>query len=215
MTEEGSFVVPFEQGNKIDALDRISETQAKSFRDGQYKIMVLKKGMRLWRFVSRKGSVFSDFWIDSDTMTMLMKSLQQFERHDIDFKVDYLRSNLAILEYWKQEDWFKNNVVNGLTHRLRIELKSDVVAYVGKTGSQKLFIEYKSKQEKHNKSKTGKNKENPRSEKTVNLQDLDTKAVEHRIGGYLQYVIPRFNPRTLKIKPEDNEYASVTYNHRI
>lgn len=175
--EVKKYVVFQDQRNApVGGSDMLSENLLKSF-NGEHKQVKLLAGLSLWRFCSSVNRYyFSDCWIDSPTMTEIMTSFRAVGIFTSKYKKELIRSNLAILYDW-----------NKLDYRVKIELKEDMVAYIGTIGSQKVFIPAKA---------------NLLVKKGATVE----KMVEHRIGGHTQYIIPG-----LARMPKENKFAKVQH----
>jgi len=152
-------------------------SKAKASFEGGYQTVVLPAGYVLWRFISSINAYrFSDFWVDAPAMANIMNGLHMTGNFSEAYKINNVRDSLAIPDNWE----------NRLRWRLKIRLNKEVIAYVGRTGPQKYFVEV----------------ENTIAGGAANMD----KAVEHRIGGFGQYVIPRF--RGL---PNENDWAQLEH----
>ncbi|WP_373515939.1 hypothetical protein [Persicitalea sp.] len=151
--------------------------EAKASFEGGYLTVVLPVGYVLWRFISRMNDRrFGAFWVDVPTMTNLMNALHTSGNFSETYKKDNVRDNLAVLTSWSNLSW-----------RLKIRVNKEVIAYVGRTGLQKHFMETENRTAFGGDAKM-------------------EKAVEQRIGGFDQYVIPRF--RGL---PNENNCAQIEH----
>ncbi len=90
-------------------------------------------------------------------------------------------------------------------YRVKIELKKEVVAHIGTIGTQQNFA----KMQLNTKSEADKALLKLAGGNTENIK----KMVEQRIGGYTQYVIPRFRDRSLN--QIENEYARLLHFSHI
>ncbi len=103
--------------------------------------------------------------------------------------------SLAILSTWETH----------CEYRVKIEIKKEIVAHIGTIGSQTNFSKINI---------------NSNVETDVAFYKLARgssgnieKMVEQRIGGYNQYVIPRFRDKSLD--QSNNEYAKLLHFSRI
>jgi hypothetical protein len=166
--------------------DQLSSVQEKSFLD-TIEIYRMKKGESLWRFISeRKQSRFSDYWIDPPTMKAIMGIFTSWGDYSMNTKHEVIRDNLAILYPW-----------SALEFRVRVTFKEDMIAYAGQTGPQKKFASTRRDRAAGNNTHFGMSGE---------------KAIEFRVGGHKQFVIPRFKGISEK---EAEKYAEVTYFEHI
>jgi len=172
-------------GGNIQHSDHLG-SQVSSFLNSKDIItMLIEPGDSLWRFVSKKNSnKFSDYWIDSETMASIMHTFTSWNNYTQHAKKGAIQDNLAILGNWG----------SNLSRRVRITFKAPVIACKGQTGPQKFF------------------NENEKSSIQMYFGGPAIKAIEHRIGGFQQYVIPRFKGIN---NAKAAEYAVVTYDQPI
>jgi len=169
-----------------DQKDRLSSEQRESFTDG-FDAYKMQEGESLWRFVSVQKRKFSDCWIDSETMASIMRTFKSRGDYSMSTKHAVIRDDLAILSSWKSY----------LQYRVKITFKENVIAYVGNIGPQKQFASVKD--------------DVYASGGNSFVREVQ-KAVEYKIGGHKQFVIPRFKG----MSDEDGEkYAPITYFARI
>lgn len=166
---------------QLAAKDRLTPGDLASFLSGCSTVL-LPPNFVLWRFVSQlKDNKFGAYWMDPATMRALMDSIQSTHTYTDAGKKEIVRNDLAVLESWrnpKDPEWRPH-----ISWRLKISLKKEVIAHLGQIGPQKQF----------------------ESEAIKQPVPVD-KAMEHRVGGYTQYVIPGF--RGL---PDDNEWARIEH----
>ena len=147
---------------QISIVDTLTIEQKNSFLNG-CQIIILPIGFELWRFISNQADKrFGSFWLDSQTMDTIMRTLHYSGNFSQANKKNNIRDNLAILKEWSNVNW-----------RQQIKLRKEVIAYVGKTGPQKNF------KLKSNDLPFGGGAE---------IQQV----IETRIGSQTQYIIPRF-----------------------
>jgi len=182
---------------KTDPKDQLGTKIRQSFREAP-DLVRLVAGLHLWRFVSNRDRTmgyFSDCWIDSHTMAEIMNSFRASGQFGGSHKRDFVRNTLAILTHW-----------NRLDYRLKIELKKDVVGYIGPTGSQKIFRKVTTHQGYV-----------PAQEGKLALRVQGNAPVEniaeHRIGGHTQFVVPRL--AGLSYHNGENEYGKVMHHAAI
>jgi hypothetical protein len=163
-----------------DPKDRLTDHHKSTFASANnVEIIQLNDGDCLWRFISKKkGRIFSDCWIDSPSMNYIMQAIHSTNSFSQQGKKKVVRDNLAVLENWN----------SNLSWRVKILFKKPVVAYKGKAGPQKFFVDDAALTDKWG---------TPVS-----------KSIEHRIGGLDQYLIPRFSGITAD---QAAEFATVTY----
>ncbi len=158
--------------------DQIIQLEKNTFKGG-YKKVVLPANFELWRFCStKKRERFGAYWILPTTMKEIMLLTRNNDNYSMKFKKDNVRNNLAIRYSWSD-----------LGRRVKIRLKKDVIAYVGKIKTQKIFSNCKND--------------------LIGNGDIE-KLTEFRLGTKNQYVIPRF--RFIK---NNNEYASIEHEAPI
>jgi len=168
---------------QVESEDELPIELIKTFADTP-KLTILKQGDRLFRFVQFNGkeAKYGAFWFDKRTMQEIFKKYND----RVLFKLnDYNAVFNATLSYKKVT--IKGQIYNELAiakcwntlrYLLEVEVKKDIVAYVGKTSAQSFF------QDK-NLSKNS---------------DLRKIVLE---GGGKQYVIPRIG--SLKVKSNYGE----------
>lgn len=160
----------------IDAKDQLNQTQIDSFHNRAYTQIKLSKGDIIWRFGSQKEyRIFSDFWIDGETMSKIMRSLHHSQNFSQGFKKENIRNSLNILEPWNKLNW-----------RCKVQLKKEVIAYKGVVGTQ-----------------IGVDKDYKGYVPFNKAGAVVEKSIEYRRGRDVQYVIPRF--KGLKDKNEWGE----------
>ncbi len=154
--------------------DKMSSKQILSFKGGSQTV-VLPINSVLWRFVSKQNDKkFGAYWLDTMTMQSIMRTLQANHDYSESFKKDNIRNSLALLVDWSELNW-----------RIKITLRKEVIAYVGNTELQKQF------------------KVVPNAF-PFGGDDKIEKVTETRLGGHVQYVVPRFEGL-----PDSNECANV------
>ncbi|CAN5587960.1 hypothetical protein BH23BAC1_BH23BAC1_25530 [soil metagenome] len=177
--------IEFEDKNKIsiDVSNYLSKQLEDSFNE-KPKIVKLRSGFNLWRFCSSANRYyFSDCWIDDPTMSEIMTSFRAVGIYDKKFKKDLIRNQLAILYNWNKIDF-----------RVKIELKVDMIAYIGTISSQKVFIPVKS---------------DMIASKGAKVEKLVEHRIGHRIGGHIQYVIPKL--KKMPFNKKENQFAKVLH----
>lgn len=154
--------------------DSLTSVEKQSFHSG-FEVKLLPIGFELWRFVSKqKHNRFGAYWVDVQTMQSIMQTLHINNVFTESYKKENVQNSLAILSPWSNLSW-----------RVKIRTRKQVIAFVGQTGTQKLFAH------DDNQLSFG-------GEKKIE------KVIETRIGRQMQYVIPRF--RNL---PDLNNWANV------
>lgn len=172
----------------LDKEDQLSEEEIQSFLNQRYDTVILQKGKILWRFYSQKKyNVFSNCWVDDETMKKIMRSFQASGRFDLRYKKEFIRDNLAILQGWSH-----------IQYRVKIKIMAHegIIAHKGIIAPQKRFGEI-----------------NPRSEVFTNSRDNNSQMLEQRLGGLIQYVIPRLKDHSLS--QPGNQYARVLHKAHI
>ncbi|GAB3203347.1 hypothetical protein ABID22_000889 [Pontibacter aydingkolensis] len=175
----------------MEKADQLSPSDIKSFRT-TIATTTLKPGTVLWRFASSMhASKFGAYWVDAKTMSEIMITFSALNIYDLNFKKSVIRDSLALLSNWDTH----------CEYRVKIELKKEVVAHVGTIGTQQTYMKA--------------NLNNKRTADAAvkklaggNSQNIE-KMIEQRIGGYTQYVIPRFRDRSLN--QNDNQYAKLLH----
>jgi hypothetical protein len=179
----------------METIDHLSPGDIKSFRS-TIATTTLKPGTVLWRFASSKhSSKFGAYWIDARTMSEIMRTFSALNNFSLSFKKDVIMDSLALLSNWDTH----------CEYRVKIELKKEVVAHIGTIGTQQNFA----KMQLNTKSEADKALLKLAGGNTENIK----KMVEQRIGGYTQYVIPRFRDRSLN--QIENEYARLLHFSHI
>jgi hypothetical protein len=170
-----NFMFPFSgQESDLGSENQLSGQQKASFSGG-FSIFILQPGKRLSRYIhSKEGPYFSDCWVDEQTTSEIYRAIQNVQNYSADIKKDVLRRELAILEGWK----------NNLDFRVKVQIQTETIAYVGVAGIQDLYA----------KSSTF----SPFGEAFQRL--------ERKIGGLTQFVIPSF--KGLKT---ENSKASIVH----
>jgi hypothetical protein len=114
----------------LEREDRLTEQNTKSFL-GTINTYQMPKGTILWRFVSLQSrKLFSDCWVDPQTMSQIMNTLHLNGNFTLEYKRWAIRNSLAILDDWSSVNW-----------RVQIELMKPVIAHVGFAAAQKGYKE--------------------------------------------------------------------------
>lgn len=179
----------------MERMDQLSPGDIKSFRT-TIATTTLKPGTVLWRFSSSlHASKFGAYWIDARTMAEIMRTFSALNNYSLSFKKKVIMDSLALLSTWDTH----------CEYRVKIELKKEVVAHIGTIGTQQNY------------AKVNLNPKIAGDAALTKLAGGNTenieKMVEQRIGGYTQYVIPRFRDRSLN--QTDNEYARLLHFSHI
>jgi len=174
------FILPYEgQEAEISAPNQLSAQQKASFSNS-YQIVRLQSGMRLSRFLhSYKTPIYSQYWIDEQTTGELYRAIQNVQNYARSVKQEVIRNELAILNHWG----------NGLNLRVKIEIKTPVIAFAGRAGLQEFYMK----------------------EKETTVFGEGFRVLEKKIGGMMQFVIPSFNGE-LKA---DNSMAKVVHRTKL
>jgi hypothetical protein len=179
----------------MERVDQLTPSDINSFRT-TIATTTLKPGMILWRFASSlHASKFGAYWVDAKTMAEIMSTFSTLNNYDQNLKKQVIRDSLAVLSNWDTH----------CEYRVKIELKKEVVAHIGTIGTQQNFI----KANFNDKIAADAAVKKLTGGKSDNIQ----KMIEQRLGGYTQYVIPRFRDRNLN--QTDNEYARLLHFSHI
>jgi len=177
-----------QQGSK----DALTSGHKETFGGGKFANLTLKRGTVLYRLCSASTRhMLSDYWIDQETFENLIRKVQT-QQATFDYKTgqagkrNQIRHELALLDKWG----------NSLTHRQKITLKKDLVAYAGPIRPQVHYVAALDNLRK---------RQLPLTDSSARKAK---KQVEFRIGGLTQYVVPSF-AKQYNIKAESNEFAEV------
>lgn len=175
----------------MDKVDQLTPSDIRSFRT-TIATTTLKPGTVLWRFASSlHASKFGAYWIDAKTMAEIMRTFSSLNNYDLNLKKKVIKDSLALLSNWDTH----------CEYRVKIELKKEVVAHVGTIGAQHNYI----KASLDDKSLT----DTVVKKLARGSGDGVEKMIEQRLGGYTQYVIPRFRNRNLN--QTENDYARLLH----
>lgn len=127
-----------QQGSVRKGLDRdeLDKTQEESFGSNNYKQETLGSGTVIYRLTGPSTRhMLSDYWISKQTFLDLIKEVQgAYARYlgpgTEHLKKNLIRNELALLDKWG----------NKLTHKQKVVLVKDVVAYTGGIGVQSYSI---------------------------------------------------------------------------
>jgi len=174
------FLIPYKgQESEISAPNQLNAQQKASFSNG-YQIVWLQPGMRLSRFLhSYKTPIYSQYWIDEVATGELYRAIQNVQNYARSVKQEVIRNEMAILNHWG----------NGLNLRVKIEIKTPVIAFAGHAGLQVFY----------------------KKEKEISVFGESFRVLERKIGGMMQFVIPSFNGE-LKA---DNSMAKVVHRTKM
>lgn len=166
----------------IEEKDKLSHTQKTTFLNESCSVVLIETGDVLWRFISQKNR---NKFSDFWMDSTTMGNIMSIFRSWEDYSENTKKQTVRN-SLAILDDWSK------LSWRVKINFKVPIIAYKGPTGPQKLF---------------------DNSDKAVSFfGEKANKAIEHRIGGYDQYVIPRFKGIS---DEEAKQYAEVTHFSHI
>ncbi|GAA4439733.1 hypothetical protein GCM10023188_36260 [Pontibacter saemangeumensis] len=182
-------VVPLDKKKaKPEKADQLTQELEDSFL-APPDMVTLLPGLKLWRFCSQKNKPkFSNCWIDPKTMSQIMTSFRIGQVYIAEHKKEEIRNRLAILEAWPTM----------LGYRVQIELKKEVIAYIGTIKAQEVFKVVKDKIY-FGKASTDLALKQPTVEQLA----------ERRKGGLIQIVIPRL--KDSQLDQTENEFGKVTH----
>jgi len=159
--------------------DLLSHHQKTMFDDAQsIQTVEMEPGDALWRFVSQKKK---NRFSDCWVDRETMKALMEVFRSWGDFS-EKTKKKVVHDNLAILEHWSK------LNWRVKIEFKKSVIAYVGATGPQKHFSD--------------------QPEVSQMFKSKVYRTTDHRIGGFKQYVIPRF--KGIK-ESSSEEFATISH----
>lgn len=163
-------------------IDILNDVQKTSFHDQKHEIILIEEGDSLWRFISQKKH---NYFSDFWVDNETMRRMMSIFR-DWDNREENVRKDLIKSRLAITDQWRSR-----VSWRVKITFKKEVIAYRGTAASQKGYHE----------------------KETVRWfgQELQ-RPIDHRRGGELQYVIPRFKGIT---ESDANIYAEIVHFSRI
>jgi len=217
-------MIPRPNDYKIEQIDILSEHERSTFlKADDIKTVLMQPGDSLWRFThSRNGKKFSDCWIDAENMKFLTGIFVSRNEYTQRAKTEPVKNNLGVMEVWFEgNDKYPDTRNQMLSYRIKITFKQPVIAYTGILAPQSDW-EDTNRLVCDNLTDADFIKANipissiPRKSAFIDNLQLSRKGGqikrrrEFRIGGLIQYVIPRF-----KDISGDNDFATVVHQAHI